>query len=131
MSGAARFSVPAVPAEVGPVVEVRDRFLRHVTQAQPGEPIELEPGLYLACVVLPTGGVDQQPVEVVEGETVEVQLGPRAAPSRSRPRSRSTSRATRPPEWFARLFWADDGAPVDGRLGDDLSFTAPDAAARA
>ncbi len=76
MNGTVRFTVPAVLAEVGPVVEVRDKNLRHVTQAQPGEPIELEAGLYLASVVLPTGGVEQQPVEVIAGSTVEVQLGP-------------------------------------------------------
>ncbi len=125
MSGAARFSVPAVPAEVGPVVEVRDRFLRHITQAQPGEPIRLEPGLYLASVVLPTGGVDQQPVEVVEGETVEVELGPRAATEPFAAALAADLPGARPPEWFARLVWADDGAPVDGQLGDDLSFTSP------
>jgi hypothetical protein len=125
MTGTIQFSVPAVPAEVGPVVEVRDRFLRHITQAQPGAPIELEAGLYLASVVLPTGGVDQQPVEVLEGETVEVQLGPGAAVHPYAAALAVDLPGERPQEWFARLRWADDGSPVSRELDDDLSFTAP------
>jgi hypothetical protein len=124
MNGTVRFTVPAVPAEVGPVVEVRDRALAHVTQAQPGAAIELEPGLYLASVVLPTGGVDQQPVEVRAGETVEVQLGPSAADPFAAALAIDLPGAP-PAEWFARLRWADDGTPLDATLADDLSFTAP------
>jgi hypothetical protein len=125
MNGAVRFTVPAVLAEVGPVVEVRDRNLRHVTQAQPRERIELEAGLYLASVVLPTGGVDQQPVEVLAGETVELQLGPRAAAEPFAAALAVDLPGERPPEWFARLRWADEGSPVEATLDDDLSFTAP------
>jgi hypothetical protein len=125
MNGTVRFTVPAVLAEVGPVVEVRDRNLRHVTQAQPGEPIELEAGLYLASVVLPTGGVDQQPVEVLAGSTVELQLGPHAAAEPFAAALAIDLPGERPPEWFARLRWADDGSPVTQGLADDLSFTAP------
>lgn len=125
MSGTVRFTVPAVLAAVGPVVEVRDRFLRHVTQAQPGAPIALEPGLYLASVVLPTGGVDQQPVEVLAGETIEVQLGPRAAAEPFAAALAVDLPGERPREWFARVVWAADGSPVEQELNDDLSFTAP------
>jgi hypothetical protein len=123
MNGTVRFSVPAVLAEVGPVVEVRDRFLRHVTQAQPGAATELEPGLYLASVVLPTGGVDQQPVEVLAGQTVDVQLGPRAAAEPFAAALAVDLPGQRPAEWFARVLRG--GAPIDQGLHDDLSFTAP------
>jgi hypothetical protein len=125
MTGTVRFTVPAVPAEVGPVVEVRDRDLRHVTQAQPGSLIELEPGLYLASVVLPTGGVDQQPVEVRAGETVEVHLGPDAAPDPFAAALAVDLPGERPPEWFARVRRAADGSPLEATLDEDLSFTAP------
>jgi hypothetical protein len=125
VNGSVRFTVPTVLAEVGPVVEVRDRMLRHVTQAQPGAVIELEAGLYLASVVLPVGGVDRQPVEVLAGETVEVQLGPRATAEPFAAALAVDLPGTLPAEWFARLRWAGDGSPVAARLGDDLSFTAP------
>jgi hypothetical protein len=129
--GFVRFSVPALPVEAGPVVELRDHNLNLVGQAQPGLDFSLDPGLYVASVVLPTGESEQHALQVLPGETVEVELGPDEAaqaaetlevhdvaleadlPSDLVLKTGGPNASTPPQEWFARIVRASDGAPVD------------------
>jgi hypothetical protein len=130
--GTVRFNVPTVPAEAGPIVELRDHNLRLLDQAQPGRPIQLEAGLYLASVVLPTGESEQQAIEVAPGEAVDVYFGPdettrgdepfathEAALEADLPRdlvltTGDVSNSAAPTsEWFGRLLRASDGTPLD------------------
>src|SRR5215208_2963013 len=129
--GTVRFNVPAVPAEAGPVVEIRDHNLRLLEQAQPGDEIQLDEGLYLASVVLPSGEAEQQAIQVTSGQAVDIHLGPdettlaenpsathQAALEADLPRDLvfplgAPSEPVAPPQdWFGRLLRTSDGAPI-------------------
>jgi hypothetical protein len=129
--GTVRFSVPAVPAEAGPVVELRDQSLKLIGQKQPDHDISLDPGLYLASVVLPSGESEQQAIEVKAGKTVKVELGPGAGalpqeaaetheaaltadlPSDLVFKTGGADASTAAPKWFCRLLRASDGSAID------------------
>jgi hypothetical protein len=127
--GIVRFSVPALPTEAGPVVELRDHNLKLKGQAQPGAEISLDPGLYLASVVLPTGESEQQAIQVKAGHTLDVELGPdQAAPVDSLEAHDAALESDVPSdlvmktggadesapahEWYCRLLRASDGSPI-------------------
>jgi hypothetical protein len=129
--GIVRFSVPALPTEAGPVVELRDHNLKLKGQAQPGTDISLDPGLYLASVVLPSGESEQQAIQVKSGQTVEVELGPDEAalpaesleahdavmeadlPSDLVMKTGGTEASAPAQEWYCRLLRASDGTAID------------------
>jgi hypothetical protein len=129
--GTVRFSVPALPAEAGPVVELRDQSLKLIGQQQPDEDISLDPGLYLASVVLPSGESEQQAIQVKAGKTVEVELGPGAAalPQEAAEVHDAALEADLPSDlvlktggpdasiaagkWFCRMLRASNGEPID------------------
>jgi hypothetical protein len=129
--GTVRFSVPALPAEAGPVVELRDQNLKLIGQQQPDRDISLDPGLYVASVVLPTGESEQQAIQVKAGKTVEVELGPGQAslpqeatevhdaaleadlPSDLVLKTGGAEPSKPAAEWFCRLLRASNGEPLD------------------
>jgi hypothetical protein len=126
--GTVRFSVPALPAAAGPVVELRDQSLKLIGQKQPDEDISLDPGLYLASVVLPSGESEQQAIQVKQGKTVEVELGaalPQEAgevheaaldadlPSDLVLKTGGPDASTAAGKWFCRMLRASNGEPID------------------
>jgi hypothetical protein len=122
--GTVEFSVPSLPSEAGRLVKVRDAELKIVDRVQPGARLELDEGLYLASVLLPSGEEDEQAIRVTAGGFEEVRLGPEEASfcedytlEADLPRSlvfnAGTFEATSssaPREWFARVVSA--GAQV-------------------
>lgn len=130
-AGTVRFSVPALPEEAGPVVELRDQNLKLIGQQQPDRDIALDPGLYLASVVLPTGESEQQAIQVKAGKTLKVELGPGEAalpreatemhaaaltadlPTDLVMKTGGADASTAANEWFCRLLRASDGTPID------------------
>jgi hypothetical protein len=130
--GTVRFNVPAVSPEAGPVVEIRDHNLRLLDPAQPGQEIQLEAGIYLASVVLPSGESEQQAIEVAPGKPIDIDLGPDASTLAEDPLAAheaaleadlprdlvlpagAPSETSRPAqEWFGRLLRTIDGAPIE------------------
>ncbi len=124
--GTVEFSVPSLPSDAGRLVKVRDAELKMVDRVEAGARLELDAGLYLASVLLPSGEEDEQAIQVTAGGFAEVRLGPEDASfcedytlEADLPRSlvfnAGTFEATpssAPHEWFARVVSADAEVPA-------------------
>ena len=124
--GTVEFSVPSIPSEAGRLVKVRDADLKIVQRVKPGTRLELDEGLYLATVLLPSGEEDEQAIKVTAGGFAEVRLGPEDASfcedytlEADLPRSlvfnagavESTPPGA-PSEWFARVVSSGPQVPA-------------------